>query len=233
MFDPRERREIEAIVRRMNLGADVPGSARSALQSAAIGVTVQAYDADLTAIAALTSAANKVPYATGAGTWTLADLTPAGRAILDDADAPTQRTTLGLGTMAVETATDYAKRVGSYALTEHNASLGAQTLLTGGAGTAGTYRASFYILCSTAGDPTDNVIASLSWNDGAARVQNVPIIRGNGVAGTAVILNSTTSYGQGTMTIQVAASQNVTFTATLDATGAPKYKIVAVLGKLL
>jgi len=56
----------------------------------------QPLDTDLTAIAALVSAADKFAYATGAGTWAIADLTAAGRAILDDAAAVNQRTTLGL-----------------------------------------------------------------------------------------------------------------------------------------
>ena len=40
------------------------------------------------------------------------DLTAAGKALLDDADAAAQRTTLGLGTMATATATDYLARAG-------------------------------------------------------------------------------------------------------------------------
>lgn len=66
-----------------------------ALVSTDIGVTVQGYDADLAAIAALTSAADKVPYATGAGAWALATVTSAARTVLDDTTTAAMLTTLG------------------------------------------------------------------------------------------------------------------------------------------
>jgi hypothetical protein len=56
----------------------------------------QPLDAGLTSIAGLTTAANKMIYTTAADVYAVADLTAAGRALLDDADATAQRVTLGL-----------------------------------------------------------------------------------------------------------------------------------------
>lgn len=76
-----------------------------------IGSNVQAWDADLDALAALSSAADKMPYTTGPQAWALAALTAFARTLLDDVDAATMRATLGLGALATHATVDAANLI--------------------------------------------------------------------------------------------------------------------------
>lgn len=74
------------------------GGALDALAAAAAGVITAALQ-DLDDVGVV-GAADRWLYSTGAGTWAYGTVTAAGRAILDDATAGDQRTTLGLGALA-------------------------------------------------------------------------------------------------------------------------------------
>jgi hypothetical protein len=82
-------------------GASTASGARTNL-GLAIGTDVQAYDAALASIAGLTTASGQIIYTIASDTYATSTITAAGRAILDDADASAQRTTLGLGSLAVK-----------------------------------------------------------------------------------------------------------------------------------
>jgi hypothetical protein len=76
-------------------GATTAAGARTAL-GLAIGTDVQAYDPELAALAAVTSAADTAPYFTGSGTASTHSFTSYMRGLAGSADAATARSTLGL-----------------------------------------------------------------------------------------------------------------------------------------
>jgi len=99
-----------------DLNTALSGKANTATTLAGYGITdAQALDAGLTSISGLVTGADMMIYTTALDTYTTTSLTAAGRAIIDDADAAAQRTTLGLGTMATQNASGVAITGGTLA----------------------------------------------------------------------------------------------------------------------
>jgi phage-related tail fiber protein len=81
---------------------------------AGYGITdAQPLDATLTALAGVTTVADRLIYATGADAFAVTTFTAFARNLVDDADASAARTTLGLGTMATQNANSVSISGGS------------------------------------------------------------------------------------------------------------------------
>lgn len=157
-----------------------------------IGTDVQAFDATLTSLAALGTAGDKMAYATGVDTWAETNISAFGRSLIDDADAATARTTLGLGTIATQAANSVSISGGSIT--------GITDLTVADGGTGVSTLTAYAVMCG--GTTTTNPVQSIagvgtanqvltSNGAGALPTFQAPVSGGNLMSDAAKVVHST------------------------------------------
>ena len=171
-----------------------------------IGTNVQAYDAGLQSISGLTTAANQGIYATASDTYAVFSLTAAGRALLDDADAAAQRTTLGLGTLAIQSGTF----AGTHSGTSSGTNTGDQTITLTGAVT-GTGGGSFATTLAGNIVGTSNIVDDAVSYSKIQDVSATNVILGRASSGAGIVEQiSCTAAGRALIDDADAAAQRTT-----------------------
>jgi hypothetical protein len=184
--------DADAATARTTLGLGTAAtSAATAFQSA---------DATLTALAGLTTAADRLPYFTGVDTSAVTTFTSFARTLLDDADAATARTTLGLTT---------GTAAGNVVVLDGSAKLPAVdgSALTGVVASPFTADTWTFQWSAAAGTP-----ATLANYTGSANISAVAIVGAGAFGATAVTYEGvscweftpTSASGQQELTIQPA-----------------------------
>jgi hypothetical protein len=195
-------------------GASDAANARANL-GLTIGTNIQAQDAGLQSIAGLTTSADQAIYTTAADTYAVTSLTAYGRSLLDDADADAARTTLGLGSLATQSATV----TGTHSGTSSGTNTGDQTITLTGAVT-GTGTGSFATTFSAGAVNSAAISSAAVTYDKLQNVSATDRLLGRSTAGAGSVEEITcTSAGRALLDDADAATQRATLGLGTIATG--------------